>query len=95
MKFLSVRELRGNAAKVWKELPAERDMVVTSSGRPVAILSAVGEDNVEESLTAIRRARAMAAVADLQAQSAERKLDRTTQAEIEEEIRQVRRQRAR
>ena len=30
MKFISVRDLRGKSAEVWKELPAEREVVVTS-----------------------------------------------------------------
>jgi len=27
MKFLSVRDLRGKAAKVWKDLPEEKDRI--------------------------------------------------------------------
>ena len=95
MKFLSVRDLRGNSAQVWRDLPIEREMVVTSNGRPVAILSSVREDEVEESLAAIRQARAATAVARLQADSAARGLDRLTPAEIQAEIETVRRERAR
>jgi antitoxin (DNA-binding transcriptional repressor) of toxin-antitoxin stability system len=95
MKFLSVRELRGKSAGVWAALPAEREMVVTSNGRPVAILSSVREDEVEESLAAIRQARAATAVARLQANSAACGLDRLTPAEIQAEIDAVRRDRAR
>ena len=43
MKFLSVRDLRGKSAQIWKELPGEREMVVTSNGRPIAILAAITE----------------------------------------------------
>ena len=95
MKFLSVRELRGNAARVWEELPTEREMVVTNNGRPVAILTTVGEFDVEESLAAIRRARATSAVALLQKRSVQRGLDRIQKDEIEAEIAEVRRNRAR
>lgn len=95
MKFLSVRELRGNAARIWKKLPAEREMVVTNNGRPVAILATVSESNVEESLAAIRSARAISAVAQLQRQSVERGLDKLRQGEIEGEITEVRRNRVR
>ena len=95
MKFLSVRELRGNSAAVWKDLPEERDMVVTNNGRPIAILSTVGESGVEESLRAIRRARAASAVAKLQSQSVARGLDRLSDDEINEEIAIVRRKRTR
>lgn len=95
MKFLSVRDLRGKAAKVWKDLPGEKEMVVTSNGRPIAILSSVGESNVEESLAAIRQARAIAAVAALQARSAEQGTDRLSSEEIDAEIRAVREKRRR
>ena len=36
MKLLSVRDLRTHSARVWRELPDEGEMVVTSNGRPVA-----------------------------------------------------------
>jgi len=45
VKFLSVRDLRGKSAQVWKDLPQEREMVITSNGRPIAILAAVNESN--------------------------------------------------
>ena len=86
MKFLSVRDLRSKSAEVWKGLAAAREMVVTSNGRPVAILSAVTEDSLEETLAAIRRAKAVAAVSDVQRRSVEHGLDAMTQDEIEAEI---------
>jgi len=39
MKFLSVRDLRGKSSQVWRELPEQKEMVVTNNGRPIAILS--------------------------------------------------------
>lgn len=93
MKFLSVRDLRSKSAEVWKGLAAEREMVVTSNGRPIAILSAVSEENLEETLTAIRRSRAVAAVSEIQRRSAQR--DAITPAEIDAEITAVRRARRR
>lgn len=93
MRFLSVRELRGNSARIWEELPTEREMVVTNNGRPVAILTTVGESDVEESLAAIRRARATSAVMLLQKRSVQRGLDKIRQDEIEAEIAAVRRNR--
>ena len=93
MKFLSVRELRGNSARVWAELPTEREMVVTNNGRPVAILTTVNESDVEESLSAIRRARATSAVTLLQRSSLQSGLDRMGPEEIEAEIAAVRRNR--
>ncbi len=95
MKFLSVRDLRGKAAKVWKDLPEEKEMVVTSNGRPIAILASVGESNVEESLMAFRQARAIAAVAALQRRSVEQGTDRMSPEEIDAEIGAVRGKRRR
>jgi antitoxin (DNA-binding transcriptional repressor) of toxin-antitoxin stability system len=95
MRFLSVRDLRGKSAKVWKELPVEKEMIVTSNGRPIAILASIGESNVEESLAAFRQARAIAAVAALQRRSVEQGTDRMSAEEIEEEISAVRGKRRR
>jgi len=95
MKFISVRDLRGKSADVWRELPEEREMVITSNGRPVAILAAVSETNLEESLAAFRRARAVDAVAALQRTSAARGGSSLSDADIAAEIAAVRKARAR
>ena len=86
MRFVTVRDLRGRSAQVWKELKREKDMVITSNGKPIAILSAVAERNLEESLNAIRRARAVSAVASMQLKSVETGADRMTLEEINAEI---------
>ena len=95
MKFLSVRDLRGKSAEVWKELPEEREMIITNNGRPIAILAAINESNLEESLAAFRQARAIEAVASLQRKSADQGTDKITMDEIDAEIRAVRKTRAR
>ena len=95
MKFVSVRDLRGRSAEIWRQLPAEREMVITSNGRPVAILAAVGESNVEEALASFRRARAVDAVASLQRRSIARRTDALTEAEIAAEIAAARQARRR
>lgn len=93
MRFLSVRDLRGNSARVWRELPREKEMVVTSNGRPVAVLTAVDEGSVEESLAAWRRVRATRAIADIQEQSMRRGTDRFSMEDIDGEIRKARQER--
>ena len=95
MKFLSVRDLRGKSAEIWKRLPGEREMIITNNGRPIAILAAVNESNLEESLAAFRQARAVEAVASLQRRSVEQGTDKISMGEVEEEIKAVRRKRAR
>ena len=95
MKFISVRDLRGKSAEVWKKLPREREVVVTNNGRPIAILSSVNESNLEESLSAIRQARATEAVMSLQRRSVEQGTDGISMEKIDTEIRAVREKRKR
>lgn len=95
MKFISVRDLRGKSADVWKDLPVEREMIITNNGRPVAILAAVSESNLEESLSAFRQARAVDAAASLQRRSVEQGTDKMSMEDINAEIMAVRRKRQR
>ena len=95
MRFVSVRDLRGRSAQVWQRLGKEKEIILTSNGRPIAILTAVSEDSLEESLTSIRRARAMAAVEAMQRRSVERGTDRISLEEINAEIAAVRKNRPR
>ncbi|MCK5723434.1 MAG: type II toxin-antitoxin system Phd/YefM family antitoxin, partial [Gammaproteobacteria bacterium] len=58
MKFLSVRDLKTKSSQIWQELPDQKEMVITSNGRPIAILSSTNENNLEQVLSAFRHARA-------------------------------------
>jgi antitoxin (DNA-binding transcriptional repressor) of toxin-antitoxin stability system len=93
-KELTVGDLRGKSAQIWKELPVEREMVVTSNGRPIAILAAITEANLEESLSAFRRSRAIDAVVSLQRKSVEKGTNKISLDEINSEIKSVRENRA-
>jgi antitoxin (DNA-binding transcriptional repressor) of toxin-antitoxin stability system len=95
MRFISVRDLRGRSAEVWRDLPDEREMVITSNGRPVAILAAVSESTLEESLAAFRQARAVDAVASIQRRSMADGTGGLSAAEIEAEIAAARQARRR
>jgi antitoxin (DNA-binding transcriptional repressor) of toxin-antitoxin stability system len=95
MKFLSVRDLRGKSAQIWKELSAEKEMIVTINGRPIAILASITEANLEESLSAFRQARAIQAVVSLQRRSLEQGTDKISENEIDAEIKAVRKKRTR
>lgn len=95
MRFISVRDLRGKSAQVWRQLPIEREMVLTSNGRPIAVITAVDEATLEESLAAWRRARATAAIADIQRESARKGTDRISIEEIDAEIKASRAERRR
>jgi antitoxin (DNA-binding transcriptional repressor) of toxin-antitoxin stability system len=93
MKFMTVREMRGAGAKLWRELPVEKEMVVTSNGRPIALLSTIEGGDFEASLADLRRARAIRAVTRLQAASLENGTDRLSSEKIASVIAKVRQNR--
>jgi antitoxin (DNA-binding transcriptional repressor) of toxin-antitoxin stability system len=95
MKFLSVRDLKTKSSQVWKDLPGQKDMVITSNGRPIAILSSVNENNLEQVLSAFRQSRAMEAVTSIQYESVRKGTDKITLEEINNEIKTVRSKRKR
>jgi PHD/YefM family antitoxin component YafN of YafNO toxin-antitoxin module len=90
MKFLSVRELRNRPGRVWSELKKE-ELVLTSNGKPVGILLGVKEGRIEETLAALRRARAAAAVSRMRRRAAAAGTDTLSSREIEAEVRAARR----
>ena len=90
MKFISIRELKTKSAQVWRDLPIQKEMVLTSNGRPIALLSAINDDNLEQVLTAFRIARATNIVASIQYDSMQRGTDKISMEEIDAEIQTVR-----
>jgi antitoxin (DNA-binding transcriptional repressor) of toxin-antitoxin stability system len=90
MKFLSVRDLKTKSSQVWKELPGQKEMIVTSNGRPIALLSSINENNLEQILMAFRRARAASAVASIQYESTQKGTDKISMDEINAEIKEAR-----
>jgi len=95
MKLLSVRDLKTKSSQVWKDLPDQKEMIITSNGRPIAILSSVNENNLEQVLSAFRQARAIEAVTSIQYESVCKGKDKITLEEINNEIKIVRSQRKR
>jgi antitoxin (DNA-binding transcriptional repressor) of toxin-antitoxin stability system len=90
MKFLTVRDLRIKSAQIWQELPEQREMIITNNGKPIAILSSISENDLEQVLSAFRQARASSAVAALQFDSVTKGLDKISLEEINSEIESVR-----
>ncbi len=95
IRFISVRDLRLKSGEIWRELQKEGELVITSNGKPVAVLSGIEADRLEEYLRALRRARAALAVSRIQERSRYKGLDEISGAEIEAEIQAVRRSRPR
>lgn len=94
MKFITIRDFRTKSSKIQKDLPKEKEMVLTSNGRPVAILTSVSENNLDRSLNLIRKARAMETVVSMQGRAAEKGLGKMSIEEINQEIALSRKERS-
>ena len=95
MKFVSVRDLRSQTAAVRKNLQTEQELVLTASGRPVAIMARVDEDNFEDRLKVLRRARAAELLGRIRCRARQRGADRLPMRQIDAIIAQSRRERRR
>ena len=93
MEFISVRDLRSRSAAVWDSLAEEQDLVVTSNGKPVAVLSAASASTLDATLNALRQARAQLAVVEMQRRAREAGLDRWSLEQVNAEIQAARRER--
>lgn len=90
MKLIPVRELRSKGAKVWEALREEHELVLTSNGQPIAILTSVNAENLDSQLKAARRTRAMLALERLWQEAKEKGVSDMSMEEIDEEIRAAR-----
>ncbi len=95
MKFVTVRDLRGSPRQVWKKLAEERELVLTSNGKPIALLSPVTEESLERDLATLRRARLADTILSIQKESKKRFPRGLSLAEINVEIAAVRAKRKR
>ena len=93
MDFVSSRELRVNPGPIFERLQSDGEVVVTSRGKPIALLVGLHGDDLEETLRAVRRARAETIVAQMRRAAQDRGYGALSSAEIEDEIRAARRER--
>lgn len=93
MEFVSVRDLKINTGDVWEKLGKERELVITSNGRPIALMSEIAGNNLEPILNAVRRARGEWAIRQIQEESVRKGLDKMTMEEIDVIVKKVRKAR--
>ena len=62
MEFYSARELRTNTKSIWKELSEDNDVVITNNGKPYALMVGIPEGRFDETVRALRQAKAIAAM---------------------------------
>jgi prevent-host-death family protein len=95
MKFVTVRDLRTTPAQIWKELPGEQEIVITNNGKPIALLTPISDTDMEDTVTAVRRARAATALKRIRNVAAKNGLSKLTLDNINEEIGEYRKSKKR
>src|SRR3989304_3247789 len=83
MKFISIRDLRKDTAGLRRDLEANREIILTANGKPIAVMTRVGPDDVEEEILAIRRARARGALSRMRDRAKAGGLDRVSMDQID------------
>jgi len=94
MRFISVRDLSTKPKEIWSKIK-EEEVVITSNGKPIALLSRVTEETLDKTIRTIRRSRAFVAIEEMQDGSIELGLNKLTDSQIESEIQAVRKSRKR
>jgi antitoxin (DNA-binding transcriptional repressor) of toxin-antitoxin stability system len=92
---ISVTELKKKPASQWLKSAGKADLIITSKGRPVALLLHVGAASVESARSLFHSIRALQAQAALQEASAANGTARLTMSNIDTEIASARRARRR
>lgn len=88
MKFCATQEFGTLSPTLLRELAAGEEVVVTKNGRPVALMIGVEDGRLEETLRAVRWAKAARSFQTLRQQAARQGFFSPT--EIDEEISAVR-----
>jgi len=95
MSTISVSELKKKPASQWLKSAGKDDLVVTSKGRPVAVLLRIASASLESTRTLVRSVRALQSQAALQQAAAGSNTARLTMSDIDAEIATARRARRR
>lgn len=92
MKFCTAQELETLSQILLDDLAAGEEVVVTKNGRPAALMLNITDGNFEDTVRAVRQAKAMMAFEALRKQAAQQGF--YTREEIDSEIRAVREEQA-
>ena len=90
MQFYTIRELRTTPKALWERLAQDGEVVITNNGRPSALMINIADGSFEETVRAVRQAKAMISFNAMRMQAA--KQGHFTDTDIEAEIRAVREQ---
>ena len=87
MEFYSARELRTNTKSIWNDLSRDDDVVITNNGKPYALMVGIPEGRFDETVRAIRQARAIAAMDRMRSNA--KKTGFLSDEEIDEAVREA------
>ncbi|MCM1330374.1 MAG: type II toxin-antitoxin system Phd/YefM family antitoxin [Ruminococcus sp.] len=89
MNFYSVRDLRNTPKSIWDNLSADGEVVITNNGKPAALMIDITDGGFEETVRAVRQAKAMLAFNSMRQKAAANGY--MSDEEIENEISAARR----
>lgn len=72
MNFYTVRDLRTTPKNIWENLTNDDEVIITNNGKPYAILVNIADGSFEETIKAIRQAKAMIAFNAMRTRAAEK-----------------------
>ena len=90
MKFVTVRDFRNSPSSIWKRLPSERELIITNNGKPIALLTPLNDETLEDTVSAVRKAKAINAMKKMQEISVSLNNDKMTLESINTIIKDVR-----
>jgi antitoxin (DNA-binding transcriptional repressor) of toxin-antitoxin stability system len=90
MKTLTIRDFRTRPRQAQKTLALEGEAILTSNGRPVALMVGVDSDSLDEALEVLRRARGLQALRLVRGAARSGEVDRLGVRKIEALIRKTR-----
>ncbi len=61
MDFYTVRDMRTTPKSLWDSLTADGSVVITNNGKPASLMLDISDGSLEETLKAVRQAKAMIA----------------------------------
>lgn len=89
MNFYTIRDLRNTPKSIWENLSNDGEVIITNNGKPTAVLLNIADGSFEETIKAIKQAKAAIAFNSMRAKAAKKGF--MSDEEIEKEIKAVRR----
>jgi len=90
MKFVTVNDCRTSPASIWKKLPSGRELIIANNGKPIALLTALSDETLEDTVSAARKVKVINAVRKMQEISVSLRNDKMTLEDINAIIKETR-----